>query len=131
MARFERSGQTRKRFYAVETRGVARSTGATTLDREIGTCEAGAVRLGAQWNSEIARAGTLFGRRLFRDAATDAMERAELMTALPAAHNFLIAASRSAGEIMRQQMVLNAVHDAGEQWAAEVGKHSRLTGLDQ
>ncbi|MDE0050655.1 MAG: conjugal transfer protein TraG N-terminal domain-containing protein, partial [Rhodospirillales bacterium] len=32
----------------------------------------------------------------------------------------------SAGEIMRQQMVLNAVHDAGEQWAAEAGNAAAL-----
>ena len=37
-----------------------------------------------------------------------------------------VGASRSAGEIMRQQMVLNAVHDAGEQWAAEAGNAAAL-----
>ena len=54
------------------------------------------------------------------------MARAELLAALPAAHDFLIGAARSAGEIMRQQMVLNAVHDAGEQWAAEAGNAAAL-----
>ena len=74
----------------------------------------------------MARAGTVFGRRIFPDARTDALARAELLAALPAAHDFLIGASRSAGEIMRQQMVLNAVHDAGEQWAAEAGNAAAL-----
>ena len=54
------------------------------------------------------------------------LARAELLSALPAAHDFLIGAARSAGEIMRQQMVLNAVHDAGEQWAAEAGNAAAL-----
>ena len=49
-----------------------------------------------------------------------------MLAALPAAHDFLIGASRSAAEILRQQMVLNAVHDAGEQWAAEAGNAAAL-----
>ena len=101
-------------------------TGATPIAREIVTCQAGAGRLNAQWNAEIARAGTIFGRRIFPGSRTEALARAELLAALPAAHDFLIGASRSAGEIMRQQMVLNAVHDAGEQWAAEAGNAAAL-----
>ena len=108
------------------TRQAASGTGATTVDRAIVTCRDAAGRLNAQWNAEIARAGTIFGRRIFPDARTDALARAELLASLPAAHDFLIGASRSAGEIMRQQMVLNAVHDAGEQWAAEAGNAAAL-----
>ena len=96
------------------------------VDRDIVTCADAAGRLNAQWTAELQRAGAVFGRRLFPDAATDALARAELMAALPAAHDFLIGASRSAAEIMRQQMVLNAVHDAGEQWAAEAGNAAAL-----
>ena len=102
------------------------ATGATPIDREIVTCQVGAGRLNAQWNAEIARAGTVFGRRIFPGSRTEALARAELLAALPAAHDFLIGAARSAGEIMRQQMVLNAVHDAGEQWAAEAGNAAAL-----
>ena len=120
------AGASPARMFEFATRGAPSGTGATTLEREIVTCAAGAGRLNAQWNAEIARAGTIFGRRLFPGAATDALARAELMAALPAAHDFLIGASRSAGEIMRQQMVLNAVHDAGEQWAAEAGNAAAL-----
>ncbi len=120
------AGASPARMFEFATRGALSGTGATTLEREIVTCQAGAARLGAQWNAEIARAGTIFGRRLFPGAATDALARAELMAALPAAHDFLIGASRAAGEIMRQQMVLNAVHDAGEQWAAEAGNAAAL-----
>ena len=120
------AGASPARMFEFATRGPPSGTGATTFGREIVTCAAGAARLDAQWTAEIARAGTIFGRRLFPDAATDALARAELMAALPAAHDFLIGASRSAGEIMRQQMVLNAVHDAGEQWAAEAGNAAAL-----
>ena len=120
------AGASPARMFEYATRGPASGTGATAVDREIVTCAEGAARLDAQWTAEIARAGGIFGRRLFPDADTDALARAELMAALPAAHDFLIGASRSAGEIMRQQMVLNAVHDAGEQWASEAGNAAAL-----
>ena len=48
------------------------------------------------------------------------------MAALPVAHDYLIGASRTAAEILRQQMVLNALHGAGEQWAAEAGNAAAL-----
>ena len=104
----------------------ATRTAGGTVDRQIVTCRDAASRLNAQWTAEIARAGTVFGRRIFPDARTDALARAELLAALPAAHDFLIGASRSAAEIMRQQMTLNAVHAAGEQWAAEAGNAAAL-----
>ncbi len=120
------AGASPARMVEFATRQPASGTGATPVDRAIVTCRDAAGRLGAQWNAEIARAGTIFGRRIFPDARTEALARAELLAALPAAHGFLIGASRSAGEIMRQQMVLNAVHDAGEQWAAEAGNAAAL-----
>ena len=105
---------------------LATRTGGGTVDRTIVTCRDAAGQLNAQWTAEMNRAGTIFGRRIFPDARTDALARAELLAALPAAHDFLIGASRSAADIMRQQMVLNAVHDAGEQWAAEAGNAAAL-----
>ena len=120
------AGASPARMFELSTRGAASGTGATTLDRQVVTCRDGAARLNAQWNAEINRAATVFGRRLFPGARSDALARAELLAALPAAHDFLIGASRTAGEIMRQQMVLNAVHDAGEQWAAEAGNAAAL-----
>ena len=120
------AGASPARMVEFATRQAASGTGATPIDRQIVTCREAAGRLNGQWNAEIARAGTIFGRRIFPDARTEALARAELLAALPAAHDFLIGASRSAGEIMRQQMVLNAVHDAGEQWAAEAGNAAAL-----
>jgi len=120
------AGASPARMVEFATRQAATGTGATPIDRQIVTCRDAATRLNGQWNAEIQRAGTVFGRRIFPDARTDALARAELLAALPAAHDFLIGASRTAGEIMRQQMVLNAVHDAGEQWAAEAGNAAAL-----
>ena len=120
------AGASPARMFEFATRQAGGVAGTTAIEREIVTCQAGAVRLNGQWNVEIARAGTVFGRRIFPDARTEALARAELLAALPAAHDFLIGASRGAGEIMRQQMVLNAVHDAGEQWAAEAGNAAAL-----
>ena len=120
------AGASPARMVEFATRQAATGTGATPIDRRIVTCRDAASRLNGQWTAEIQRAGTVFGRRIFPDARTEALARAELLTALPAAHAFLIGASRSAAEIMRQQMVLNAVHDAGEQWAAEAGNAAAL-----
>ena len=120
------AGASPARMFEFATRLPRGATGATPVDREIVTCRDGAGRLNAAWGAEVARAGTLFGRRIFPDARTQALARAELLAALPAAHDFLIGASRSAAEILRQQMVLNAVHDAGEQWAAEAGNAAAL-----
>ena len=120
------AGASPARMFEFAARGAPGAGGATTVERAIVTCRDGAARLNAQWTAEIARAGTVFGRRIFPDARTEALARAELLAALPAAYGFLIGASRSAGEIMRQQMVLNALHDAGEQWAAEAGNTAAL-----
>ncbi len=120
------AGASPARMFEFATRGAAGAGGAATMDRQVVTCRDGAGRLNAQWNAEIQRAGTIFGRRIFPDARSDALARAELLAALPASHTFLIGASRSAAEIMRQQMVLNAVHGAGEQWAAEAGNAAAL-----
>ena len=120
------AGASPARMVEFATRQAASGTGATPVDRAIVTCRDAAGRLNAQWAAEMNRAGTVFGRRIFPDARTGALARAELLAALPAAHGFLIGTSRSAGEIMRQQMVLNAVHDAGEQWAAEAGNAAAL-----
>ncbi len=120
------AGASPARMFEFATRGAAGAGGAATMDRQVVTCRDGAGRLNAQWNAEIQRAGTIFGRRIFPDARSDALARAELLAALPASHTFLIGAARSAAEIMRQQMVLNAVHGAGEQWAAEAGNAAAL-----
>ena len=70
--------------------------------------------------------GRSSGAGYSRTRAPTRWRGAELLAALPASHTFLIGAARSAAEIMRQQMVLNAVHDAGEQWAAEAGNAAAL-----
>ncbi len=120
------AGASPARMVEYATRGAPSGTGATTVDRQIVTCAEAASRLNGLWAAEIARASGIFGRRLFPGAATEALARAELMAALPAAHTYLIGASRTAAEILRQQMVLNAMHDAGEQWASEAGNAAAL-----
>ena len=120
------AGASPARMVEYVTRGAVSGTGATTLDRAIVTCAAAASRLDALWGAEVTRASGVFGMRLFPGAASEALARAELMAALPAAHGYLIGASRSAAEVLRQQMVLNAVHDAGEQWSAEAGNAAAL-----
>ena len=120
------AGASPARMVEYATRGTPSGTGATPIDRGIVTCADAASRLNALWGAEITRASGIFGWRLFPGAATEALARAELIAALPVAHDYLIGASRTAAEILRQQMVLNALHGAGEQWAAEAGNAAAL-----
>ena len=125
------AGASPARLVEFATRQPAGATGATPVDREIVTCVEAAARLDTLWAAEIARASGIFGIRLFPSADTEALARAELLAALPAAHDFLIGASRNAADIIRQQMVLNAVHDAGEQWSTETGNAAALSAYTE
>ena len=120
------AGASPARLVEFATRGAAGATGATPVDTEIVTCAESAARLTPQWAAEINRATGIFGLRLFPGAATEALARAELIAALPVAHDFLIGASRTAAQAIQQQMLLNAIHDAGEQWATEAGNAAAL-----
>ena len=125
------AGASPARLVEFATRQPAGATGATPVDTEIVTCAEAAARLDALWAAEIGRAAGIFGIRIFPDADTEALARAELLAALPAAHDFLIGASRNAADIIRQQMVLNAVHDAGEQWSTETGNAAALSAYTE
>ena len=120
------AGASPARLVEFATRGAAGATGATPVDTEVVTCQTSAARLTGQWAAEINRATGIFGLRLFPGAGTEALARAELIAALPVAHDFLIGASRSAAQAIQQQMLLNAIHDAGEQWATEAGNAAAL-----
>ena len=125
------AGASPARLVEFATRGTAGATGATPVDTEVVTCAESSARLTPQWAAEIGRSTGIFGLRLFPGAATEALARAELIAALPVAHDFLIGASRSAAEVIRQQMLLNAIHDAGEQWASEAGNAAALSAYTE
>ena len=125
------AGASPARLVEFATRGMAGVTGATSVDTEVVTCAVAAARLSARWAAEIDRATGIFGLRLFPGAATEALARAELIAALPVAHDFLIGASRSAAQAIQQQMLLNAIHDAGEQWASEAGNAAALSAYTE
>jgi len=95
--------------------------------RDIVSCEDGAGYLAALWPDELDQASTIFGTRLFPGVpATTA--KAELLSRLPIAHEYLIGASRDAGEIMQQQMLINAFDSATKGWAEEMGNSAALEG---
>ena len=125
------AGASPARLVEFATRGPTGATGATPVDTDIVTCAESASRLTGQWTAEIDRATGIFGLRLFPGAATEALARAELIAALPVAHDFLIGASRSAAQAIQQQMLLNAIHDAGEQWASEAGNAAALSAYTE
>jgi len=95
--------------------------------RDIVSCETGVGLLRSQWPQELDRAGSIFGARLFPGVPA-ATARAELLSRLPIAHEYLIGASRDAGAIMQQQMLINAFDAAAKGWAQELGNSAALEG---
>lgn len=95
--------------------------------RDIVSCETGIGLLRSQWPQELDRAGSIFGARLFPGVPA-ATARAELLSRLPIAHEYLIGASRDAGAIMQQQMLINAFDSAAKGWAQELGNSAALEG---
>jgi conjugal transfer mating pair stabilization protein TraG len=104
-----------------------RSAVAGGEQRDIVSCQDGVGYLASQWPQELNQASTIFGTRLFPGVPA-ATARAELLSRLPIAHNYLIGASRDAGEIMQQQMLINAFDNATKGWAEELGNAAALEG---
>ncbi len=95
--------------------------------RDIVSCQDGVGYLASLWPQELDQASTIFGLRLFPGVPA-ATAKAELISRLPIAHNYLIGASRDAGEIMQQQMMINAFDSATKGWAEELGNAAALDG---
>ncbi len=96
-------------------------------ERGIVSCQDGIGLLQGEWPRELDRAGSVFGVRLFPGVPA-ATARAELLSRLPIAHQYLIGASRDAGAIMQQQMLINAFDNAIKGWAEELGNAAALEG---
>lgn len=95
--------------------------------RDIVSCQDGVGYLAGLWPQELDRASSIFGARLFPGVPA-ATAKAELLSRLPVAHEYLIGASRDAGDIMQQQMLINAFDDATKGWAEELGNAAALQG---
>lgn len=89
------------------------------------TCQDGAAQLTALWSAEIDRAAEIYGARLISDIAPTAA-KAQLLSSLPVAHTFLIGTSKTAGEIIQQSMVINAIGEALNDFSGGTGSTSAI-----
>ncbi|MFA6038254.1 MAG: conjugal transfer protein TraG N-terminal domain-containing protein [Legionellales bacterium] len=89
-----------------ETSSPAR---AFLYNEEIVTCKNGAERLSDDWTAEIERAELIYGQRFFGDTLDP---KASLLKYLPVSYQYMGNLSSTAADIMQQNMIINAFHDA-------------------
>lgn len=87
---------------------------------QIITCQDGVKRFNHLWGGELDRAKTVFGVKLF--GSRDPLNaKREFLKYLPLSYGFLSGLSKSADEILRQQIMIHAVVDGVEQKSLSLG----------
>ncbi len=87
---------------------------------QIVTCREGVTRFNQLWNSELKRASSLFGKKIFGKNSY-INPQAELLKYLPLAYETLTDMAKSAQEILKQNMMIYAVVDGIEQKSTSLG----------
>jgi len=87
---------------------------------EIISCKEGVNRLNQIWAPELDRAKTMFGIRLFGHT-NPLTARGEFLKYLPASYGFLSGLTKSADQILKQQMMIHAMVDGIEQKSTSLG----------
>ena len=86
-----------------------------TGSKSIVTCPAGAAQLNTDWSSELTRAQSIYGNRMFPG---DPMANAKFMAALPVSYAYMSNISTTAADAIRQNMMSNAVKRSLTRFAA-------------
>ena len=87
------------------------------------TCREAYTALSGQWTSMIDEMTLVAGRQLY-PRQTEALARAKLMADLPVAYQYLSGISRSASDIFRQVLTINAMNQAMHGFAGASGTSS-------
>ncbi len=87
----------------------------TTGSKSIVTCPTGAAQLNTDWSSELTRAQSIYGNRMFPG---DPMANAKFMAALPVSYAYMSNISTTAADAIRQNMMSNAVKRSLTRFAA-------------
>jgi len=87
---------------------------------EIITCREGVARFNRLWGLELDRTATLFGQKIFGKNAL-INPKVALLQHMQSSYSFLINSSKSALEILKQQMMIYAVVDGIEQKSVALG----------
>ena len=92
----------------------------SSMSPEIISCKEGVKRLNVLWKTELDQAKTVFGTKFFGTLNRE-MARKEFAKHLPIAHGFLCSLSKSADQILKQQMMIHSVVDGVEQRSVALG----------
>ena len=87
---------------------------------EIITCREGVARFNRLWGVELDRTATLFGQKIFGKNAL-INPKVALLQHMQSSYTFLVNTSKSALEILKQQMMIYAVVDGIEQKSVALG----------
>ncbi len=87
---------------------------------EIITCREGVTRFNRLWGVELDRTATLFGQKIFGKNAL-INPKIALLQHMQSSYTFLVNSSKSALEILKQQMMIYAVVDGIEQKSVALG----------
>ncbi len=95
-------------------------SGEASARPEIITCREGVVRFNRLWGIELDRSATLFGQKIFGKNGL-INPKVTLLQHLQSSYDFLLNNSKSALDIMKQQMMIYAVVDGIEQKSVALG----------
>lgn len=101
-----------------------------TMKGGIFTCKDGGAKLSNLWSAQIAKSASHYGVRFFR-GLTQEDAKATFLSKLPGSYQYLLGVSKSAGEILRQNMMINAFHSAIKNNNAEVGATAAINNYVQ
>ena len=101
---------------------IYQSTDAGPINREFLTCEEAAVKIQQDWSGELKRAYKFYGKKLFPygGGPTNSSE-SEFKKNLIDAYSYLTGISKSADELMQQNIMSNAIQDGFMARAQEDG----------
>ena len=84
------------------------------------TCKEGVAKFNAEWANELNKSATIFGKKIFGKNSY-INPRAELLQHLPLAYEALANISKSAQDILKQQMMIYAIVDGIEHKSTSLG----------
>ncbi len=99
---------------------------AFSLKGEFKTCREGAANLASAWDTQIDKTANFYGKQLFRKLDSDDA-KVELLAKLPGSYRYILGVSQQAGNIMRQNMMVNAFQSAIKNSSSELGADAAIT----
>lgn len=103
---------------------------AFSLNGQYITCREGVNQLSTLWSTQIDKAATVYGQRFFR-RLDGPNAKAQLLATLPTSYQYIAGVSEDAGNLMRQNMMINAFEAAVSSAGAEVDANAAITNYVQ